>query len=154
MHSVDPVPTLVAIAPPLPCTATIAQSVSGNSHGAAVEFPEAPNQVVTIKSNTTEMLLALGFGDGIVGIAYPDGPPPKCAIEISVLADHLPSRKAVLALEPDLVNVGQESSFSVDSAGERVLHETLIRRSEEPRPAVEAILRLATTVNSSLESDR
>lgn len=68
MQPVDPFPTLVAIAPPLPCTAAIALSVSG--------------------------------------------------------------------------------------AGERVPHETLIRRSEEPRPAVEAILRLATTVNSSLESDQ
>lgn len=68
MHPVDPVPTLVATAPPLPCTETIALSVSG--------------------------------------------------------------------------------------ADERFVHETLIRRSEELRPAVEAILRLATTVNSSLGPDQ
>lgn len=88
MHSVDPVLTLVAVAPPLPGTAPTAQSVLGNSRGAAVVY------------------------------------------------------------------VGRESNFSVDNAGERVLHKTLIRRSEEPRSAVEAILRLATTVNSSLESDQ
>lgn len=87
MHSVDPVLTLVAVAPPLPGTAPTAQSVLGNSRGAAVVY------------------------------------------------------------------VGRES-FSVDNAGERVLHKTLIRRNEEPRSAVEAILRLATTVNSSLESDQ
>jgi hypothetical protein len=68
MHPVDPVPTLVAIAPSLPCIATIALSVSG--------------------------------------------------------------------------------------AGERVLHEAPIRRSEEPRPAVGAISRLTTTVNSPLRSDQ
>jgi hypothetical protein len=88
MHSVDPFFTLVAVATPLLGTAPTAQSVSGNSSGAAAVY------------------------------------------------------------------AGRESNFSVDNAGERVLHATLIRRSEEPRSAVEDILRLATTVNSSLESDQ
>jgi iron complex transport system substrate-binding protein len=82
-----------------------------------------PQRVVTIKSSTTEMMLALGLGDRIVGTAFSDGPVPeqwaKAAAGIPVISDKVPSEEAVLSLEPDLVYAGWESNFSADGAGER-----------------------------------
>jgi iron complex transport system substrate-binding protein len=82
-----------------------------------------PKRVVTIKSSTTEMLLALGLEDRVVGTAFADGPVPAqwadAAATIPVISDKVPSEEAVLSLEPDLVYAGWESNFSPDGAGER-----------------------------------
>jgi iron complex transport system substrate-binding protein len=91
--------------------------------GVEVTFDAAPERVVTIKSTSTEMLLALGLGDRIVGTAFQDGPVPDewadAATGIPVLADKMPSEEVVLAAEPDLVYSGWESAFSPDAAGDR-----------------------------------
>ena len=84
---------------------------------------KAPQRVVTIKSTSTEMLLALGLGGRIVGSAFQDGPVPQEwaaeAATIPVLADKVPSQEVVLDAEPDLVYAGWESNFSADGAGTR-----------------------------------
>jgi iron complex transport system substrate-binding protein len=91
--------------------------------GVEVTFAEAPQRVVTIKSTSTEMLLALGLGDRIVGTAFQDGPVPDewaaDAVDLPVLADKMPSEEVVLEVEPDLVYSGWESAFSPDAAGDR-----------------------------------
>ncbi len=82
-----------------------------------------PQRVLTIKSSTTEMLLALGLGDRIVGAAFLDGPFPEHladdGADVPVLSDRAPGPEAVLTVEPDLVYAGWESNFSAESAGER-----------------------------------
>ena len=54
----------------------------------------APERVVTIKSSTLELLLALGLEDRIVGTAFSDGPVPEeladAASGIEVLSDKVP----------------------------------------------------------------
>ena len=91
--------------------------------GTSVTFEGAPKRIVTIKSATTELLLALGAGDRIVATAYPDGPVPEphtaAAASLPVLADRVPSQEVVLEQGPDLVYAGWESNFSPDGAGER-----------------------------------
>jgi iron complex transport system substrate-binding protein len=98
-------------------------AVTVDNCGTEVTFDAAPERVVTIKSSTTEMLLALGVGDRIVATAYPDGPVPdewaSEAPELPVLAERVPSQEVVLEQEPDLVYAGWESNFSPDGAGER-----------------------------------
>jgi iron complex transport system substrate-binding protein len=90
--------------------------------GLKVDY-DNPQRVVTIKSSTTEMMLALGLGDRIVGTAFADGPVPQewaaAAASIPVISDKVPSEEAVLNLEPDLVYAGWESNFSPEGAGER-----------------------------------
>ncbi|MBF2720924.1 putative F420-0 ABC transporter substrate-binding protein, partial [Psychrobacter sp. NG254] len=54
-----------------------AQSVELSNCGFDVTFDSAPERVITIKSSTTEMLLALGLGDRIIGTAFQDGPVPE-----------------------------------------------------------------------------
>ena len=90
--------------------------------GVPVTFATPPERVVTIKSTSTEMLLALGLGDRIVGTAFQDGPVPDewaGEAEVPEISDFMPSEEAVLDLEPDLVYSGWESAFAADAAGER-----------------------------------
>lgn len=91
--------------------------------GTEVAFDAAPERVVTIKSSTTESLLALGVGDRIVGTAFQDGPVPdrwaEAAASLPSISDEVPSEEVVLELQPDLVFGGWESNFSAEGAGER-----------------------------------
>lgn len=91
--------------------------------GTEVTFTAAPERVVTIKSTSTEMLLALGLGDRIVGSAFGDGPANEAwaaeAAQLPVLSDKVPGQEATLELEPDLVYAGWESNLSAEGAGDR-----------------------------------
>jgi proposed F420-0 ABC transporter, periplasmic F420-0 binding protein len=91
--------------------------------GFEVSFDAPPERVVTIKSTSTELLLALGLGDRIVGTAFQDGPVPDewaaDAAGLPVLAERMPSQEVVYDAEPDLVFSGWESAFSAEGAGER-----------------------------------
>ncbi|WBU39366.1 putative F420-0 ABC transporter substrate-binding protein [Homoserinibacter sp. YIM 151385] len=91
--------------------------------GVEVPIGRAPERVVTIKSTSTEMLLALGLGDRIVGSAFADGPVPERwaaeAADIPVLSEQVPGEEAVLELEPDLVYAGWESNLGAEGAGDR-----------------------------------
>lgn len=91
--------------------------------GTDVSVDSPPQRVVTIKSSTTEMLLALGLQDVMVGTAFADGPvPEQWAVAydaIPVVSDNVPGQEALLALEPDFVYGGWESNFSPDGVGER-----------------------------------
>ena len=91
--------------------------------GTEVTFESAPERVVTIKSSTLELLLALGLEDRVIGSAFSDGPAPEeyadAASGIEVLSDKVPSQEATLAAEPDLVFAGWESNLSAEGAGDR-----------------------------------
>ena len=91
--------------------------------GTDVTVAAAPERIVTIKSSTTELLLALGLGDRIVGSAFLDGPLPeslaKAGAGLNVVSDFVPGQEAVLGLTPDFVYGGWESNFSAEGVGER-----------------------------------
>jgi iron complex transport system substrate-binding protein len=100
-----------------------ARAVTVDNCGFRLTLDSPPKRVVTIKSTTTEMLLALGLADRIVGAAFLDGPVPerwaKDAADIPVISDFAPGQEAVLELEPDLVYAGWESNLAADTAGDR-----------------------------------
>ena len=50
--------------------------VTVDNCGTEVTFDAPPGRVVTIKSTSTELMLALGLADRIVGTAFADGPVP------------------------------------------------------------------------------
>ncbi|MDJ0325153.1 putative F420-0 ABC transporter substrate-binding protein [Cryobacterium sp. PH31-AA6] len=97
--------------------------------GTSVTVAAAPERIVTIKSSTTELLLALGLGDRIVGSAFLDGPLPAslaaAGTGLNVVSDFVPGQEAVLALAPDFIYGGWESNFSADGVGERAQLEGL-----------------------------
>lgn len=104
-------------------TATAEFPLTIDNCGTEVTFDAAPQRVVTIKSTSTEMMLALGVGDRIVGTAFQDGPVPDewadAAAGIPELAPKMPNEESVLAATPDLVYAGWESAFTPDAAGAR-----------------------------------
>ncbi|MFT4285732.1 MAG: putative F420-0 ABC transporter substrate-binding protein [Protaetiibacter sp.] len=104
-------------------TATADFPLTIDNCGTEVTFEKAPERVVTIKSTSTEMMLALGVGDRIVGTAFQDGPVPEewadAARRIPSLAPKMPNEESVLGATPDLVYAGWESAFTPDAAGAR-----------------------------------
>lgn len=102
---------------------TAERATSIDNCGFEVPVGAPPERVITIKSTSTEMLLALGLGDRIVGTAFQDGPVPEkwasAADALPVLADKVPSQEVVLEASPDLIYAGWESNFSADGAGLR-----------------------------------
>lgn len=117
------------------CSAASAEPASSSSAAVAdkpivlqncdtkVTIAAAPKRVVSIKSTSTEILLALGLRDRIVGTAFQDGPVPaawtKQAAGLRNISNFMPSEEALLALEPDFVYSGWESAFAADQAGTR-----------------------------------
>jgi iron complex transport system substrate-binding protein len=97
--------------------------------GTEVTIESAPERVVTIKSSTLELLLALGLEDHIVGTAFSDGPVPDeyadAASDLEMLSDKVPSQEVTLAAEPDLVFAGWESNLTAEGAGDRATLEKL-----------------------------
>jgi iron complex transport system substrate-binding protein len=110
-------------------TPTGAYPLSIKNCDTTVTVQKPPTRIVTIKSSATEMLLALGLGDHIVGTAFLDGPLPQSLSSIGanlkVISDFLPSQEAALALNPDFVYGGWESNFAADGVGERSALATL-----------------------------
>ncbi|WP_235737873.1 ABC transporter substrate-binding protein [Nocardioides alcanivorans] len=97
--------------------------VTVDNCGTEVTLQRPPERVVTIKSTSTELMLALGLEDNIVGTAFADGPVPEqwaaAAEGLEVISDQAPSQEVVLDEEPDLVFAGWESNLAADTAGER-----------------------------------
>ena len=91
--------------------------------GTIVTFDESPQRVLTIKSTSTEMLLALGLQKRIIGTGFQDGPVADewaaAAGAIPEISEMVPGQEAVLEAEPDFVYAGWESNFSPEGAGER-----------------------------------
>lgn len=115
----DPAPA----AGPTSSPAASLAPVTVDNCGTEVTFEAPPERVVTIKSSTTEMMLALGLADRLVATAFPDGPVPdrwaEDVADVPVLSEKVPGQEAVLEADPDLVYAGWESNLSADGAGER-----------------------------------
>lgn len=86
-----------------------------------VEFTEAPKRAVSLNQHVTEIMLALGLEDSMVGTAYLDDeilPAYKDAYDkVPVLAEQYPSQEVLLAAEPDFVFAGWKSAFKEDAIG-------------------------------------
>lgn len=109
--------------------AAAAASVTIDNCGTEITLDSAPERVLTIKSTTFELMLALGLEDRIIGTAFPDGPVPEnladATASIPQISDKVPSQEAALELEPDLIFGGWESNFSLEGVGEREMLATL-----------------------------
>lgn len=102
--------------------------VTVDNCGTEVTLTHSPERIVTIKSTTFELVLALGMGEAVVGHAFLDGPvPPEltdAAAQVPELAERDPSTEVVLAADPDLIFAGWESTFTDEGLGSREsLHE-------------------------------
>ena len=91
--------------------------------GVSTTYTEPPPRVVTMNQAATELMLALGLQDRIVGTAFLDDailPTFAGAYEkLPVLARGYPSREALLAVDPDLVFAAYSSAFTDQGVGSR-----------------------------------
>ena len=89
--------------------------------GVPVDLDGNPERIMTLKSSTTELVLALGLQDRLVGTADLDGPVPDHLRqgELPVISEGLTSKEAVLQLRPDVILSGWESALTGQNIGER-----------------------------------
>ncbi|WP_226781448.1 ABC transporter substrate-binding protein [Oceaniglobus trochenteri] len=110
-----------AILLPLVSTALAAQEASVQSCGGSFTFDTPPERAVTLNQQATEVMLALGLEDRMVGTAYMDDtilPRWKDAYDkVPVLAERYPAREVVITARPDFLFAGFGSAFSEDNLG-------------------------------------
>ncbi len=96
------------------------QPVSIQNFDRELTFNEPPKRAVSLNQHTTEIMLALGLQDHMVGTAYMDDqilPDLQAAYQgIPVLADKYPSLEVLLGANPDFV-YGRKSAFSEKNLG-------------------------------------
>ncbi len=84
-------------------------------------YTGAPSRAITTNQHTTELMLALGLQDSMVGSAYIDDfilPEYLEAYDnVPVLAEKYPSKEVILASEPDFIFAGFASAFRETAAG-------------------------------------
>ncbi|MFB9904495.1 ABC transporter substrate-binding protein [Allokutzneria oryzae] len=103
------------------------------SCGRAQSFPTPPKRILSLNQHATEILVALGLTDRIVGTAYPDTPDVPASIaadyrRVKLVAEKYPSAEQVLEAEPDVVVGGYASAFSEkDGRGREALERKGIR---------------------------
>jgi iron complex transport system substrate-binding protein len=91
--------------------------------GTRVPPSPPPARAVTLNQGATEVMLALGLQDRMIGTAYLDdrvAPAYAAAYAaVPVLAKEYPSREVLLAHRPDFVYASYASAFEADAAGPR-----------------------------------
>lgn len=89
--------------------------------GRTVVLTEAPKRAVSVNQHVTEIMLALGLEDLMVGTAYLDDeilPELQDAYKkVPVLAEQYPSQEVLIAAEPDFVYAGWKSAFQAEALG-------------------------------------
>ncbi|MFI5617069.1 ABC transporter substrate-binding protein [Streptomyces sp. NPDC051567] len=115
------IPLAACVASPAPSgTAAGASAAPGFPYtvtncGVSSTYQAPPRRAVTMNQHATEILLALGLEDRIVGSAYLDDavlPAYRPAYDkIKVLAKEYPSKEILLGADPDFVYGGYSSAF-------------------------------------------
>jgi len=97
------------------------QSVVIQNNGRELHSEKAPERAVTLNQHVTEVMLALGLEDKMVGTAYLDDeilPKYKEAYEkVPVLSDKYPSKEVLASADPDFVYSGWKSGFGDKGVG-------------------------------------
>lgn len=93
------------------------------SCGVSHTYERAPRRAVSLNQNATEILLALGLQDRMVGTAFTPLPVAKryrAAYEsVPKLADRYPAREELLAADPDFVYGSLDGAFGDDPVSGR-----------------------------------
>ena len=92
------------------------EQVVMDNEGFVIEYDEAPKRAVSLNQHVTEVMLALGLEDSMVGTAYLDDEiyePLQDAYEkVPVLAEQYPSKEQVVGVEADFLYGGWTSAFN------------------------------------------
>jgi iron complex transport system substrate-binding protein len=93
-------------------------SIENGEH--TLVFEQPPERAVSLNLHTTEIMLALGLADRMVGTAFGNAPIlPRFAVQydaIPVLAEEYPSTEVLASVEPDFT-YGRSSAHREDGVG-------------------------------------
>lgn len=91
--------------------------------GTEVTFEQAPERVITYFQHPTEILIALGLEDRVIGHVWPDNDPLPGQAEaynsLNLIAEQGTSFEQLIAMEPDLIFGGYASAFSAEQGRSR-----------------------------------
>ncbi|MEK5080151.1 ABC transporter substrate-binding protein [Solibacillus sp. FSL W7-1436] len=92
------------------------QSVTIENEGLSITYDDAPKKAISINQHVTEVMLALGLEDSMVGTAYLDDqiyPPLQEAYDqVPVMAEQYPSKEQIISSEADFIYGGWASAFN------------------------------------------
>ncbi|ARD48108.1 ABC transporter substrate-binding protein [Sporosarcina sp. P33] len=88
-----------------------------------IEYDKAPSRAISLNQHVTEIMLALGLEDSMVGTAYLDDkiykPLQETYEKVPVLAEQYPSKEQVIEAEADFLYAGWSSAFTEKSIAAR-----------------------------------
>lgn len=100
-----------------------AEVVTIENEGMTIEYEDAPTKAITVNQHVTEIMLALGLEDSMVGTAYLDDviyePLQEAYNKVPVLAEGYPSKEQVIAAEADFIYGGWTSAFNEKNIASR-----------------------------------
>ncbi|MFC4770252.1 ABC transporter substrate-binding protein [Effusibacillus consociatus] len=100
---------------------TAYQPVTIENYNRTLTFKEVPKRAVTLNQHVTEIMLALGLEDRMVGTAYLDDKIlpefQEAYSKIPVLSNKYPSKEVFMAAQPDFVYAGWKSAFTEKAVG-------------------------------------
>ncbi|MBS4190804.1 ABC transporter substrate-binding protein [Bacillus sp. FJAT-49705] len=86
------------------------------NEGFVNEYEEAPKRAVSLNQHVTEIMLALGLEDSMVGTAYLDDkiyePLQEAYDKVPVIAEQYPSKEQIISVEADFLYGGWSSAFN------------------------------------------
>lgn len=92
------------------------QAITIENDGVSITYDEAPKKAISINQHVTEVMLALGLEDSMVGTAYLDdhiyAPLQEAYDQVPVLAEQYPSKEQVISTEADFIYGGWASAFN------------------------------------------
>ncbi|GKV65376.1 MULTISPECIES: ABC transporter substrate-binding protein [unclassified Sporosarcina] len=93
-----------------------AEKVVIDNDGFVIEYDAAPKRAISLNQHVTEIMLALGLEDSMVGTAYLDDkiyePLQEAYEKVPVLAEQYPSKEQVIEAEADFLYGGWSSAFN------------------------------------------
>jgi iron complex transport system substrate-binding protein len=111
-----------------PCSMAVDYPVGITNCGISSWIPKAPTRAVTLNQGTTEVMLALGLADRMVGTAYLDDEIwPEHAEDyatVPVLSERYPDPNDLMALQPDFLYASYSSAF--DTTSENAINYTAV----------------------------
>ena len=105
------------------CASTTGSDAEVEVGSISFTYQTPPQRAVSLNQHATEVMLALGLEDNMVGTAYIDDeilPEYLDAYStVPVLADDYPSKEVILSVEPDFIYGGFSSAFGIEAAGDQ-----------------------------------
>lgn len=97
--------------------------VTIENEGMTIDYEEVPTKAITVNQHVTEIMLALGLEDSMVGTAYLDDviyePLQEAYDQVPVLAEAYPSKEQIIAEEADFIYGGWASAFNEKNIASR-----------------------------------